>query len=749
MRKMVRYGRRTCSFMLTLALLAAALGGVGSVKAAGGFSPQWPLANAYHINALDHYSGGTQHNGIDIPVGRGTAVYAVEDGVVSQICNECTHDSNPNDKCGDTWGNFVLIKHTAGGRTYYSRYAHLTHDSIDVSVGQWVSAGQQIAKTGSSGASTGPHLHLELYEGSRTRDKACRSFQYYQDNRSVYEKLTFSSHVPNSSVHFGAWVGANYSLQNGVYAYSGGGVTSPTAEPKLISKGYNMTVDVGAGSTLLFSSTVSTASQYKIKSIPNGTEVYVFGVTTEQYEGRTWAKIRLDGTVGWVNYAWLKDVPPQKYDTPSVWLAYDSVTLALPGNSDFYIPYGYSGNTDLGYFLSMGCSGDCCIDFSWADNEQIRVRGNAVGRAVLILSIIENKTGRVLDTAECSITVTGPDHAVQYLAFSPDTLRLKVGEKGVLNLEAEPMEAVSTAEIRCDNPAVASYSGGFLVTANAPGTATVSATVGGKTAYCTILVEGNDAITVKDSRHGRVTASHKTASAGTSVTLTVAPDLGWTLDALTVRGADGRDIGLNVVQSGERYTFRMPSGKVTVEAVFAELAAQCCFTDVPAGSYYRDAVLWAAAAGVTGGTSATTFEPDGRCTRAQAVTFLWRAAGSPSPRAAVMPFADVPAGSYYYDAVLWAMEQGVTRGTSDTAFTPGDNCSRAQIVTFLYRAKGSPAAGGYAAFDDVAPGAYYAKAVSWAAQNGITGGIGGGRFGSDDHCTRGQIVTFLYRSDSN
>ena len=157
------------------------------------------------------------------------------------------------------------------------------------------------------------------------------------------------------------------------------------------------------------------------------------------------------------------------------------------------------------------------------------------------------------------------------------------------------------------------------------------------------------------------------------------------------------------------------------------------------------AVIWAVDKGITGGTSATTFSPNGICTRAQAVTFLWRAAGSPAPKSSAMPFTDVPAGSWYYDAVLWAVEQGITAGTSATTFAPDLNCSRAQIVTFLYRAAGSPAVSGSPAFSDVAPDAYYAKAVKWAQANGITSGIGGGLFGSNDNCTRAQIVTFIYR----
>ena len=169
------------------------------------------------------------------------------------------------------------------------------------------------------------------------------------------------------------------------------------------------------------------------------------------------------------------------------------------------------------------------------------------------------------------------------------------------------------------------------------------------------------------------------------------------------------------------------------------------FIDVPAGSYYEDAVVWAVEKGITTGTSATTFNPNGICTRAQIVTFLWRAAGSPGPKT-MSGFSDVPADSYYAKAVAWAVENGITGGTGDGKFSPDAACTRAQAVTFLWRANGSPAVGGNAAFSDVAANAYYAAAVKWAEKNGITGGIGGGLFGSDHNCTRAQIVTFLYSS---
>ena len=250
-------------------------------------------------------------------------------------------------------------------------------------------------------------------------------------------------------------------------------------------------------------------------------------------------------------------------------------------------------------------------------------------------------------------------------------------------------------------------------------------------------------ITVKSAKNGDVTASHKTASKGTAVTLTVDPDKGYVLDTLTV--LDGKDKEIKLTEKNGKYTFTMPASKVTVEAMF-KAAGNNPFIDVPAGSYYEDAVVWAVEKGITSGTSAVTIDPNGNCTRAQSVTFLWRAAGSPAPKTKVMSFTDVPSGSYYETAVLWAMEQGITKGTSDTAFSPNASCTRAQIVTFLWRANGSPAVSGNSAFTDVASDAYYAAAVAWAEKNSVTSGIGNGLFGSGNNCTRAQIVTFIYRS---
>ena len=252
------------------------------------------------------------------------------------------------------------------------------------------------------------------------------------------------------------------------------------------------------------------------------------------------------------------------------------------------------------------------------------------------------------------------------------------------------------------------------------------------------------AITISSAKNGDVTSSHKSASKGTTVTLTVDPDKGYTLETITVTDGSGKEVKLT--EKNGKYTFTMPASKVTVKATFMEDNSMLnFFVDVPADAYYYDAVLWAAKNGITGGVDDTHFAPNATCTRAQAVTFLWRAAGSPAPKSSENPFTDVKAGSYYYDAVLWAVENGITNGTSATAFSPNATCSRAQIVTFLWRSQKSPAADTVNPFTDVAADSYYANAVVWAAENGITGGTSATTFSPNNNCTRAQIVTFLFR----
>ena len=248
----------------------------------------------------------------------------------------------------------------------------------------------------------------------------------------------------------------------------------------------------------------------------------------------------------------------------------------------------------------------------------------------------------------------------------------------------------------------------------------------------------------EDIRNGTVTANRRYAERGDTVTITVKPDDGFKLDDLTVTDKNGNELKLTDKGNG-KYTFKMPAGKVTVSATFApEKTAADYFADVPANSYYADAVLWAAKNGITGGIGNGLFGPNQPCTRAQIVTFLWRAAGSPEPKS-MSSFSDVSADSYYAKAVAWAVENGITTGTGDGKFSPDATCTRAQSVTFLFRAIGK-LVDSKAEFSDVLTDSYYANAVAWAVENGVTNGIGNGLFGPDNSCTRAQIVTFLFRA---
>ena len=251
--------------------------------------------------------------------------------------------------------------------------------------------------------------------------------------------------------------------------------------------------------------------------------------------------------------------------------------------------------------------------------------------------------------------------------------------------------------------------------------------------------------TPSKTEHGTVTVSPKNASKGDRVTVTVKPDSGYVLETLTVTDKNGNELTLKDKGNG-KYTFTMPAGKVEVKATFMEDNSMLnFFYDVPNNAYFYEAVKWAVKNGITTGVGNNLFAPEQPCTRAQIVTFLWRAAGSPEPKGAASGMTDVVSGSYYEKAVAWAIENGITTGTTTSTFSPDATCTRAQAVTFLARALKAKAASA-AEFSDVPTGSYFADAVAWAAANGVTEGIGGGLFGSDNDCTRGQIVTFLYRA---
>ena len=364
---------------------------------------------------------------------------------------------------------------------------------------------------------------------------------------------------------------------------------------------------------------------------------------------------------------------------------------------------------------------------------------------------------------ECACGGKSYASAVPVLGVTLDkaTMSLTAGSTGTLIVTIDPTDAANKSLTwTSDNEAVATVDENGKVTAVAEGTAHITAkTVDGeKTAVCAVTVTAKSSggsssggssspsysvTTPGKTENGTVTVSPKNAKKGTIVTITVTPDKGYTLETLTVLDKDGKEIQLTK-KNDIQYTFTMPAGKVEIKATFVKEAEVSPFSDVSTTAYYYEAVKWAREKGITGGIGNGLFGPNQPCTRAQIVTFLWRAAGSPEPKN-MSSFTDVPADSYYAKAVAWAAENGITGGTGDGQFSPDATCTRAQSVTFLFRAIGK-LVDSKAEFNDVLTDSYYANAVAWAVENGVTNGIGNGLFGPDNSCTRAQIVTFLYRA---
>lgn len=371
--------------------------------------------------------------------------------------------------------------------------------------------------------------------------------------------------------------------------------------------------------------------------------------------------------------------------------------------------------------------------------------------------------------ASCEVTVTPRTISVESITLNKTQLSLVKGTTETLAATVLPTTATDKAVTwKSSDTAVATVENG-VVTAVAAGNATITATAGGKTAICAVTVTNPSnsgsssgggggsstpryAVTVPDkTENGSLSVSSKNAKKGSDVTITATPDKGYEVDDIVAKDANGNKLTLKDNGDGT-YTFTMPASKVTVTAAFAEKKAEPIvpeklFADVSAEEYYYEAVKWASENGVTGGIGENLFGAKLPCTRAQIVTFLWRAAGSPEPKG-MSGFVDVSADAYYAKAVAWAVEQGIVSGTSATTFSPDAVCTRAQSVAFLYRAFGTrtdKAAG----FSDVSADAYYADAVAWAVENGVASGIGGGLFAPDQDCARGQIVAFLYRAYQN
>ena len=351
------------------------------------------------------------------------------------------------------------------------------------------------------------------------------------------------------------------------------------------------------------------------------------------------------------------------------------------------------------------------------------------------------------------ITVTGVE-------LNKDSLSIKVGQSETLSATLQPSGAVQGVTWTSSDDKIVTVTNG-TVTAVGVGTATITVLTkdGGYTDTCTVTVSNPSSSsgshttyypvnTPAKSEGGSVVVSPKSASKGSAVTVTVTPESGYQVSSVQAVDKDGKKLTLTDKGDG-KYSFVMPGSKVEVSASFAQVQKPeepSPYRDVSKDSYYYDAVQWASDKGITNGVSDGVFAPDWVCTRGQIVTFLWRSVGSPAPKTAEMPFADVAEDAYYAQAVLWAVENGITKGTSETTFSPDQTCTRAHAVAFLYRLAGSPAVTG-SSFQDVAADAYYNAAVAWAVQQGITNGTSETTFSPDEICTRAQIVTFLYRMD--
>ena len=347
-------------------------------------------------------------------------------------------------------------------------------------------------------------------------------------------------------------------------------------------------------------------------------------------------------------------------------------------------------------------------------------------------------------TSKATIAVSGgtfsSDPSVHVVGNGNTNIVKRAGSEGAYTYTVLAKSGL-TSGVYLTNPSGALASN-YYVSSTANGVWTVSYSApysGGSSSYDPTY----SVSTPSKTKNGSVTVSPKSASKGDTVTVTVKPDSGYVLETLTVTDKNGNELTLKDKGNG-KYTFTMPASKVEVNATFVKEVETSPFSDVSTSAYYYEAVKWAQEKGITGGIGNGLFGPNQPCTRAQIVTFLWRAAGSPEPKS-MSSFSDVSADSYYAKAVAWAVENGITTGTGDGKFSPDATCTRAQSVTFLFRAIGK-LVDSKAEFSDVLTDSYYANAVAWAVENGVTNGIGGGLFGPNNSCTRAQIVTFLFRA---
>ena len=388
------------------------------------------------------------------------------------------------------------------------------------------------------------------------------------------------------------------------------------------------------------------------------------------------------------------------------------------------------------------------------ENNKLTNAGSVTAKAKFTITDSNNYCAIKDMTATLTITKAKPTVSI---SAKPDSLR--GGGKVTLTVTGVPEKG--NVIVTCDNGIEVTDNGDDTYSAVLPNrtvnytftlnyTDTENGNYSDATDTCTVSVTRRSSsaanpgnrISVPSTPNGTVTVNPSTASKGETVTITTKPSEGYELGSIEVLDKNGDSLKLKDLGNG-KYSFVMPDGKVSVEAEFVKTAA-ASFADVPANAYFADAVKWAVDKGITNGLTDTMFGPYESCTRAQIVTFLWRAAGSPEPKTA-SSFTDVPVSTYYAKAVAWAVENGITNGMTETTFAPNATCTRGQSVTFLYRAlKGT--ASGSTNFTDVKSDAFYADAINWAVANNVTNGTSNTTFSPNADCTRAEIVTFLYRA---
>ena len=469
-----------------------------------------------------------------------------------------------------------------------------------------------------------------------------------------------------------------------------------------------------------------------------------------------------NGTSEYPNGASVKNLTAENGGTFTLYAVWTEKT-AIPkfDDGDTAIQsYKYDGS-DKAYDLTSDIEG---FAITYKQGETDVAKPKDVGTYDVIISRTEDGTYAAFSqTITGGLVITAADYPVTVQADKTSM----TGSGTVKLTVSNSVAGIKVTDITCSDSSI-------VVAKNAEGTYSatlpnetktytftavvdgVSANYGNGPATCTVSVTRRSsgggssssgssyAVTAPSTKNGDVTVSPKNASKGDRVTITVTPDKGYELDKLTVKDASGNKLKLTDKGNG-KYTFTMPGGKVTVSAEFVEEQAASIFADVPADAYYAKAVEWAQKLGITNGKANGLFGSSDPCTRGQIVTFLWRAAGSPAPKGTATVPTDVLPGSYCYDAVAWAIENGITNGFADGTFGVNNTCTRGQSVTFLYRVLGT-APTTVNGFTDVAAGDFYADAVAWAVENGVTNGTTDSTFSPSNGCTRAQIVTFLFRA---